>query len=116
MDPKTIRSKRGPEGIIQDALRNLLVLRGWWVKRIIGMELQSGLPDLYIAKRNYGTRWVEVKLPHMEGSRFTPAQLETFPRMTAEGVGIWILTAANEEEYNKLFKPPNWYQYLDVFR
>lgn len=26
-------------------------------------------------------------------------------------IGIWILTAANEEEYDKLFKEPNWRDY-----
>jgi hypothetical protein len=70
------------------------------------------MPDLYIAQKRYGSRWVEVKNP--EHYRFTAAQLETFPRMTAAGVGIWILTAATEKEYQKLFTYPNWYQFLKI--
>jgi hypothetical protein len=71
---------------------------------------QHGLPDLYIAKRRYGTRWVEVK--YKKKFSFTPAQWEDFPRMVAEGIGIWIMTAATEEEYQKLFEKPNLWKYM----
>jgi hypothetical protein len=27
------------------------------------------------------------------------------------GIGIWILTAANQEQYDKLFGLPNWMDY-----
>jgi hypothetical protein len=29
----------------------------------------------------------------------------------AFGIGIWILTAATQAEYDKLFRPPNWRAY-----
>jgi hypothetical protein len=29
----------------------------------------------------------------------------------AFGIGIWILTAATQAEYDKLFAPPNWCDY-----
>lgn len=75
-----------------------------------GNLYQRGFPDLYIVQRRYGPRWVEIKMP--EGWKFTPAQWEFFAKLTAEGVGIWIMTAANEIEYAKLFKKPNLWVYM----
>ncbi len=71
---------------------------------------QSGIPDLWIGHRLHGKRWVEVKNPL--AYCFTNAQLEWFPRMTASRDYIWILTAATEAEYNKLFKKANWEEFL----
>ena len=107
-----VNTKRGPESIIQSALVDFLRIRQWVVKETHGNMYQHGFPDLYIAKRNFGSRWVEVKNPAKY--EFTPAQLEYFPMLTGAGVGIWILVAATQEEYDKLFQPPNWYQYLPV--
>jgi hypothetical protein len=75
---------------------------------------QSGFPDLYCAHRRYGTRWIEVKIA--DHYAFTPAQLDTFPDMSAKGVGIWILTAATEEQYQLLFKPANWHMFLSIMK
>lgn len=69
-----------------------------------------GFPDLYGAHKKYGPRWIEVKNP--DRYSFTAAQMETFPQLTEKGIGIWIMTAANEGEYHKLFEPPNWESYL----
>lgn len=69
-----------------------------------------GFPDLYAAHLRYGPRWIEVKNP--KRYQFTAAQMDTFPKMTEHGVGIWILTGATEDEYRKLFGPPNWESYL----
>lgn len=109
----TINHTRGPERIIQDALIDFLRIRQWIVKETHGNMYQHGFPDLYIAKRNFGTRWVEVKNP--EKYEFTAAQLEFFPMLTGAGVGIWILTAVTEVEYAKLMQPANWWQYLSAF-
>lgn len=107
-----IKGARGPEAIIQENLVKFLMERGWFVKITTGNMYQQGFPDLYICKRRYGTRWVEVKNP--KSYKFTPAQMEDFPRLAAEGVGIWILTAATEAEYAKLFKPANWWTFLHI--
>lgn len=112
MNPKQPKAKLGPEGIIQNALHDYLTVRGWFCLHTHGSMFQSGFPDMFVTNTRYGSRWIEVKLPEMKGSVFTPAQIETFPKMTANGTGVWILTAANEYEYNKLFKPFNWYTYL----
>lgn len=106
-----IKPKRGPERVIQDDLIDFLKIRDWLVMETHGNLYQKGFPDLYIAKRGFGARWVEVKNPVKFA--FTGAQLEAFPKLTAEGIGIWILTAATEHEYAKLFRPPNWWSYLD---
>lgn len=108
--PNIKNTKKGPERIIQDALIMFLQARGWFVKETHGNMFQSGIPDLFCTHRKYGHRWVEVK--QREGYCFTPAQLEYFPLFEANGSHIWILCAATEDEYQKLFKPSNWYQYL----
>jgi len=111
MDPAKIENtKKGPERIIQDAIILLLRNRGWWVIETHGNMYQRGLPDLYATHARYGGRWIEVKNPGK--FCFTPAQLETFPKFTANGTGVWILGAATESEYEKLFKPYNWKEYL----
>ncbi len=108
--------RRGPEGKIQDAIIIMLQGKGWFVKSTHGNIYQSGFPDLFACHSRYGQRWIEIKRPDMKGSHFTGAQLDDFPKFCAHGSGIWILTAATEREYEKLFARPNWYQYLDAFK
>ena len=109
MDPLKVKG-RDPEEIIRDDLLEFLRMRGWWVKVTVGNAYQSGLPDLYCCNKRYGARWVEVKNPKKYS--FTAAQMIDFPAMSGHGVGIWILVAATEAEYNKLFGPPNWHSYV----
>jgi hypothetical protein len=122
-----IRPVKGPEAKIQADIKKFLEDRKWFVKNMHGNMYQSGIPDLYACRRKffYGTgkstwddtskpltRWIEVK--YGEKYKFTPAQLRDFPKFTAEGVGIWVMVAATEAEYRKLFQPPNWWQYLQA--
>lgn len=110
MNTRPIRSKKGPEAIIQADIIKFLLERGWFVKNIHGNMYQSGLPDLFAAKKRYGSRWIEVKNP--TSFKFTPAQWEDFPRMVVEGVRIWIMVAATQAEYDKLFEEPNLWKYM----
>jgi hypothetical protein len=111
MDPKIITARAKPEAIIQADFTKFLRERKWFVKSTHGNMYQSGFPDLYTAHRMYGQRWVEVKNPaHFY---FTDAQMETFPLLNAHGVGVWVIIAATEEEYKKLFGPQNWYFYIN---
>ncbi len=105
--------KKGPEAKVQDALIKMLREKGWFCKVLHGSMYQSGMPDLFAAKKRYGSRFIEVKNP--KKFSFTPAQHEDFPRMVAEGVGIWILVAATEDEYLKLFQKPNFWVYYAGF-
>lgn len=98
----------GPEREIQTAIVERLGAEGWFVLETYGSLYQSGFPDVYACKKGVGQRWIEVKNP--EGYKFTGRQLEVFPRMMAEGVGIWILTSADQVPL--LTEPPNWTQYL----
>jgi hypothetical protein len=109
--PKHTR-KDGPESKIQDSVICLLRIKGWYVKATTGNMYQSGFPDLFACHSRYGQRWIEIKLPEMKGSHFTAAQLEDFPKLSANGSGVWIMCKATEDEYMKLFKPANWYVYL----
>ena len=116
MKPLKIKhyGKDGPEHKIQTAIIEMLVRKGWFVKRMVGNAFQFGVPDLFVSHKYFGHRWVEVKLPEMKGSRFTKAQLVDFPKLCSHGSGVWILTAATKKEYEKLKQPPNWYQYLHI--
>lgn len=110
--PKIINQKTGPEAIIQEDIIKFLRYRGWLVKSTHGNAYQHGFPDLYCAHARYGTRWIEVK--NAKCYSFTPAQLEFFPLLMAHGVGVWILVAATESEYQKLWIEPNWHVYLSL--
>ena len=112
MRPIKLQKNHGPEWFLQRDVIKFLRFRGWFVKPTHGNDYQSGFPDLFCTHSTYGIRWIEIKLPEMKGSHFTPAQLEEFPKFVANGAGIWILTAPTEREYDKLFKSPNWYTYL----
>jgi len=113
---RKIRSTRKPESSLQTKIIEMLKINDWGVKPTHGNIYQYGLPDLYAFHLHYGTRWIEVKMPTRTGNIFTPAQLEFFPELASKGVGVWVLVAASESEYKKLFKPPNWHSYLEVMR
>jgi hypothetical protein len=108
--PRIRNCKEGPEAKIQEAIIDFLMVRGWFVKSTHGNMYQHGFPDLFCCHSRYGIRWIEVKNP--DNYCFTAAQLEDFPKFTANGAGVWILTAATQCEYEKLWKPPNWWAYL----
>lgn len=112
MDPfKPKRTKAsGPEETIVDNITDMLLLRGWYVVRMHGNLHQFGFPDLFACHSKYGIRLIEVKNP--KSYSFTGAQIEKFPKLTANGAGVYILVDATEEEYNKLFRAPNWWSYL----
>jgi hypothetical protein len=109
------KATSGPEDLIVKALRDLLHCKGWYTIKTHGNIYQSGLPDIYATHSRYGMRWIEVKDPNRAGDVFTNAQHEVFPKITANGGSVWVLVAATEEEYAKLFERGNWYQYLNVF-
>lgn len=107
MDPLKLKDRTGPEAKIQGDIVNRLRTMEWFVKETHGNMFQSGLPDLFAAHIKYGSRWIEVKNPL--SFSFTPAQTIDFPKMSAAGVGIWILFSHSDHEMMKLFKPANWY-------
>lgn len=106
---KKIRSRHGPEYKIQADFIKFLRARGWWVERLVGNAFQRGVPDLYIAHPEFGQRWLDIKNPI--AYEYTKAQIQKWPVWDQYGIGIWIITAATEEEYDKLWKPPNWKLY-----
>ena len=109
MNPLKFRSRHGPEWKIQQAFIEFLEIRKWIVEVTNGNIYQVGFPDLFLAHQKYGTRWVDCKNPKQY--TFTPAQKIKWPLWHDYGVGIWIITAATNDEYDKLFGPPNWQSY-----
>lgn len=112
IEPYIIQSREDPERQLGIKFDKFMEDRDWTVLTTHGNAYQSGLPDRYCCHYKYGTRWVELKI--WKNYRFTPAQLIIFPKLTKQKVGIWVISnvAPLEEEYKKLFKPPNWHQYL----
>ena len=104
-----MRKRHGKEYFIQKDLIAYLKARGWLVERIIGNAFQSGLPDLYCFHPKWGERWIDVKNPFR--STFTKRQKQKWPIWQRFGVGIWILIGADQENYDKLFQPPNMMDY-----
>ncbi len=114
MVPFTPKKKGSPEKDIRTDIIEGLTLLGWYCLITHGNLYQSGFPDVYACHHRYGARWIEVKNPKKYS--FTPAQLEVFPKLAAHGVGVWVLVAATEAEFDKLFKPANWYTYLSIMK
>lgn len=98
-----------PEKRIENEIRKKLAVKGWYTKKMHGNAFQSGVPDVYATHSTYGIRWIEVKT--LKG-RFTAAQRETFPKLSANGTPIWVLTDSTDAELEKLFGPENWYWFL----
>lgn len=111
MEPVKLRGGR-PEDAIVDKITLMLEYKGWMVKKMGASAFLSGVPDLFCCHKDYGYRWVEVKLPDMKGSRFTPAQIKTFPEFIRHGSQIWILTGATKADYDLLFKKGNLWVYM----
>ncbi len=109
MNKPRIRKAHGPEYGIQREVIRFLRTRGWHVERLVGFAWQYGLPDLLAVHPKFGLRFIEVKNP--DEYTFTRAQRIKFPILDSFGMGIWIITGATDEEYDKLFGSPNWRDY-----
>lgn len=99
------KRKHGPEWYIQQDLIKFLETRGWLVEVMHGNLYQKGIPDLFAFRKDVGVRWIDCKNP--ASYTFTQDQRKKWPKWRDAGIGIWILTAATQEEYDKLFGPPN---------
>lgn len=95
---------------IQEDIVDALVGAGWVVRVFTGDELNAGWPDLYATHAKWGARWIEVKQPGFVGSKWTPAQIEWFPRMAGAGTGIWVLCSV--DDIKLLSGPPNVIEWL----
>jgi len=107
MDPIKLRSEHGPEWKIQQQFIKFLEYRHWHVERMIGNMMQFGIPDIYIAHKEYGDRWVDLKNPN--DYDFTMRQIQKWPVWEKYGIGIWIITG--NHDYWKLFERPNMRDY-----
>ena len=64
---------------------------------------------MYAGHAQWGQRWIEIK--NETRYDFTKAQRAKFPVLDSFNIGIWVLVAATEKEYDKLFHEPNWKDY-----
>jgi hypothetical protein len=107
MKKPSIRPGHGPEWREQQKIIKYLRARQWLVEVTNGNQYQVGIPDLYLAHLKFGQRWVDVK--NASQYTFTKAQKSKWPKWEKYGVGIWIMTSC--DDYDCLFKPPNWRVY-----
>ena len=104
------------ETILQENIMKMMTWKGWFTKNTHGSLYSSGWPDFFASHRTYGHRWIEVKMPDRSGDPFTKMQHETFPELCSHGSGVWVLVAATEEEYAKLFQKFNWWIYTGSWK
>ena len=95
---------------IQRELVAFLKARTWHVERMLANAYQTGIPDLYCYHKRWGERRIEVKRPdEYSFTRWTKVEMA---RVGAPlGIPIWILTAATQDQYDLLFKSPNWREF-----
>jgi len=74
----------------------------------MALNSRGGSLDKFCLHEKYGQRFVELKVK----KRFTIYQLQCFPIFHKAHVGIWVFMDINENEYKKLFMPPNWLDYV----
>jgi hypothetical protein len=110
MDEYEQVQERKLESRIRKKVIEHLTARGWHVERMPLNACETGTPGLYCHHQKWGQRWVEVKRPG--GSSFTRAQKRKWPVWEAAAIGIWVLTAATQEQFGLLFGPPNWREFL----
>jgi len=106
-----IKTKQGPEYSIQQAVIRYLEDRDWMVKVVNAGLYNFGFPDLVACHKNYGIKFIEIKQP-VKNVSFTPAQYKYFPEFCRNGAPIYILTSANEENYQRLFDKSNLWIYM----
>jgi len=104
-------SGKKPETIIEHDIAKMLRVEGWHVMHTVGNMFQSGFPDIFACHSSFGHRWIEVKRPDGK-SRIESSQMISFPKLTANESGVWILVSATIHEYKKLFAPANWHTYI----
>ena len=99
------QAKASPELKIRSAIRTMLQARGWHVEIMHGNKYQHGIPDLWIWHAEWDFRWVDCKTP--KKNSLTKRQCQKWPVWEKKGIGVWIMVAATQDEYDKLMGPPN---------
>lgn len=96
---------------IEVKLMKRLEYYGWFVKKLHGNTFQSGMPDLFVSRKDLGIRLIEIKKP---GSwSFTNSQKSTFPLLMASGAPVYLLFGYSDEDIILLSSPPNLVNYLE---
>lgn len=97
------------ESKIRDDIKAYLKSEGWTVVVTHGNQWQAGVPDILAYSQWVGHRWIDVKRP--KRNTLTKAQRALWPVWHKSGLGVWIMEAADEENFMRLLRPPNWLDY-----
>ena len=99
-----------PEDALQDRIVKFLEQRGWHVEETHGNAYQKGIPDLFAWNEKLQLfRWIDVKI--LDNYRYTKHQCQKWTEWETKGLGVWIMVDATEQEYSRLFQPPNFREY-----
>ena len=114
MPVKKPRFRSAPEAKIEGEIISFLELRGWMIEKMHGNAYQKGIPDLYCFNPDLNLpeglhRWIDVKVKGRY--QYTKDQCQKWPKWERRRLGVWIMVAATEEEYRKLFDSPNFRLY-----
>ena len=98
----------GPEWHIQKDVIRFLGARGWNVEHTHGNLYQTGFPDLLRCAQTMGHPLDRLQAAQAVIQLHEGRYKQKWPAWEAYGIGIWILTAATQAEYDKLFAVPTW--------
>jgi hypothetical protein len=108
------RFRSSPEDRIQERIKSFLEAHGWLVEKMHGNAFQKGIPDLYCFHPELNNpeglhRWVDVKVKGRY--RYTKDQCQKWTKWEGFRLPVYIMVAATDEEYAKLFGRPNFRLY-----
>ena len=107
---KAPRFHSRPEAAQQERVIRFLNDRGWLVEETHGNAYQKGLPDLFAWNPGLQIfRWIDVKI--LDNYRYTKHQCQKWTEWESQGLGVWIMVDATEQEYSKLFQAANFRHY-----
>lgn len=98
------KPRGSPEKDGTTRLRKLMIEQGWYVKKTHGSMYSDNWPDLYALHPRHGQRWIEMKTAC---GVLSTGQVDEFGKWSKFGMGVWCLR--DENDYQLLFQPPNWY-------
>ncbi len=101
------KPKTQPESLAANRLLKHMRAREWTCWKVGAGKYVSGWPDYYCYHRLHGHRWIETKI---NKNMLEPSQIKRFQELTDAGDKVFVLT--DETHYGRLFKEPNWLQYV----
>lgn len=101
------KPKTQPESLASIKIIKYMKARSWACWKVGAGKYVSGWPDYYCVHHIFKHRWIEIKV---DKNKLRASQVKRFRELTKAGDEVFVLE--NEGQYGKLFKPPNWEEYI----